>query len=78
MSTANLDRPLVTYNKKKEKENIYIDIVIIVIIVANQDKFTLTKFSFHIDFHKELSISVLFFVRAYCLEVECSQTLQVQ
>ena len=24
--------------------------------MANQDKFTLTKFSFHIEFHKELSI----------------------
>ena len=24
--------------------------------MANQDKFTLTKLSFHIEFHKELSI----------------------
>ena len=28
----------------------------IVIIMANQDTFTLTKFQFHIEFHKELSI----------------------
>ena len=35
---------------------IYIYIHTVVIIMANQDKFTLTKFSFHIEFHKELSI----------------------
>ena len=28
-------------------------------IIANQDKFTLTKFSLHIKFHKELSIVFL-------------------
>ena len=35
---------------------IYKVCIYIVIIMANQDKFTLTKFSFHIEFHKELSI----------------------
>ena len=36
---------------------IYIYIYIyIVIIMANQDKFTPAKFSFHIEFHKEISI----------------------
>ena len=47
-------------------------------IIVNQDKFTLTKFQFHIEFHKELGIQVLYFVRVYCLEFVCSQTLQVQ
>ena len=47
-------------------------------MMANQDKFTLTKFSFHVEFNKELSIEVLCFVRVCCLEVVCSQTLQVQ
>ena len=46
--------------------------------MANQDKLTLTKFSFHNKFHKELSIYVLCFMRVYCLEVACLQTLQVQ
>ena len=31
----------------------------IIIIIAIQDKFTLTKFSLHIKFHKELSIMFL-------------------
>ena len=35
---------------------IYICIYDIVIIIANRDKYTLTKFSFHIEFHEELSI----------------------
>ena len=46
--------------------------------MAIRDKFTLKKFSFHIEFYKELSISVLCFVGVYCLEIVCSQTLQVQ
>ena len=46
--------------------------------MANQDKFILSKFLFHIEFHKELSIKYLCFVRVYFLEVVCSQTLQVQ
>ena len=34
----------------------YIYNIYVVIIMANQDKFTLTKFSFHIEFHKDLNI----------------------
>ena len=48
----------------------------IIIIIGIQDKFSLTKFSFCIKFHKELSICVL--VRVYSFEVVCSQIQQVQ
>ena len=34
----------------------YIYNIYVVIIMANQDKFTLTKFSCKIEFHKESSI----------------------
>ena len=47
-----------------------------IIIIAVEDKFTPTTFSLCIKFHQELSVFV--FVRVYCLEVVCSQTLQVQ
>ena len=36
------------------------------IIIAIQDKFTLTKFSLHIKFHKELSIVLKSYVRRLC------------
>lgn len=48
----------------------------IIIIIAFQDKLSLTQFSLYMKFYQELRIFV--FVGVYCLDVACSQTLQVQ
>ena len=45
-------------------------------IISQYSQFTSTKFSLCIRFRQESSISI--FVRVYCLEIVCLQTLQVQ